>query len=176
MTRSLTLIAHPTLPTCSFTSVCLTGELKIRTVIEGLELKLGPKKGMHESLNRRETWLDVFANDPELEEQVRAVSGAKDTKGAVRVIQNLYQQLSHEIHNPKGVDVPIPLETLSFTSAALAMVLCRRLPVLYRLLSPRGKELSRSLTPEQVARGDIGVVEEEDEEEDEVGVDEEETP
>lgn len=128
--------------------MCLTGRLKIRSVIEGLELKLSPRKAMHESLNRKEVWLDVFANDPELEEQVRVVSGAKDTNGAVRMIQELYKQLSQEIHNPEGVDVPIPLASLSYACAALAMVLCRRLPVHYRLLSPGGVELGRWLTPE----------------------------
>ncbi len=130
--------------------------LTIRSVIEKLERNLCPKKRMQPSLSRRETWLDIFERHPELEAQVRAVTGAKDTAGAVQTIKDLYKDLSHEIHNPDAWEVPIPLGLLSHVDAGLAVLMCRRLPVHFRLLSAGGTDLGGSYTPEQVARGDVG--------------------
>jgi hypothetical protein len=124
--------------------------------MEKLERKLCPKKKMQPSLSRRETWLDIFESDPEVEARVRAVTGVKDTVGAVEAIKDLYKELSHEIHNPEAREVPIPLGLLSHVDAGLAVLMCHRLPVLYRLLSVEGTDLGGSYTPEQVGRGDVG--------------------
>lgn len=124
--------------------------------MERLERDLSPKKTMQPALSRRETWLDIFHRNPELEARVRALCGAKDTRGAVGAIQGLYKLLSHEIHNPAASEVPIPLGLLSHADAGLAVLLCHRLPVRYRLLSVEGTDLGGSYTPEQVARGEVG--------------------
>lgn len=124
--------------------------------MERLERALSPKKAIQRSLGRKETWLDVFDHHPTLEKEVRAAVGAQDTRGAVVAIQNLYQKISHEIHNPTVQEVPIPLGLLSYAEAALAVVLCRRVPVQYTLMSEDGVELGSDYTPEQVARGQLG--------------------
>jgi hypothetical protein len=108
---------------------------------------------MRPSLSRREVWADILERDRELEAQVRAVTGAKDATRAVQAIQDLYKELSH---NPDVSEVPIPLGLLSRVDAGLAVLMCRRLPVRYRLLSVEGTDLGGSYTPEQVARGDVG--------------------
>lgn len=120
-----------------------------------MERRLSPKKAGNPSLSRNETWLDIFACHPEVEAQVRTISGAKDTEGAVRAIQELYRALSDEIHNPDVRDVPIPLGLLTYVNAALAVLLCRLLPVNYHLLSAAGGFLGRGFTPEQVKRREL---------------------
>jgi hypothetical protein len=132
-----------------------TDQLTIRSVIEIVERTLSPKKARNPSLSREETWLDIFEREPEVKAQVRAISGAKDTKGAVRIIQNLYKLLSGEIHNPDAVDVPVPLGLLSFVNAAVAVLLCRTLPIKYHILSTDNEDLGGGYTPEQVKRGDF---------------------
>ena len=124
-------------------------------MIELVERTLSPKKARQPSLSRGDTWLDIFELDPDLEAQVRAICGAKDTTGAVRALQDLYKKLSNEIHNPDAVDVPIPLGQLSFVTAALAVLLCRRLPIRYHILSADDVNLGGEYTPEQVKRGEF---------------------
>lgn len=107
------------------------------------------------SLPREATWLDIYKHKPELEAQVRAICGVKDTKGAVRVFQDLYRTLSHEIHNPDAVSVPIPL-SLSYTTAAVVVLLCRSIPVNFHILSVNNVDLGSEYTPEQVKAGNFG--------------------
>ena len=97
----------PTSPTrsCTYTYLPFTDQLTIRSTIELAERSLSLKKMLQPSLPREATWRDIYKHKPELEAQVRAICGAKDTKGAVRVFQDLYRTLSHEIHNPDAVSV-----------------------------------------------------------------------
>jgi len=147
----------PTSPTrsCTYTYLPFTDQLTIRSTIELAERSLSPKKKLQPSLPREATWLDIYKEKPELEAQVRAICGAKDTTGAVRAFQDLYKKLSHEIHNPDAVTVPIPLGRLSFVTAALVVLLCRRLPIHYHILSADNVDLGGGYTPEQVKRGEF---------------------
>ena len=130
-------------------------QLTIRHVMELVERTYSPKKAKNPSLSRRETWMDIFECRPDVEAQVREISGAEDTEGAVRAIQNLYKVLSEEIHNPNVRDVPIPLGLLTYVNAALAVLQCRLAPVSYHLLSADGAFLGRGYTPEQVKRREL---------------------
>lgn len=146
----------PTSPTrsCTYTYLPFTDQLTIRSTIELAERSLSPKKMLQPSLPREATWLDIYKHKPELEAQVRAICGAKDTKGAVRVFQDLYRTLSHEIHNPDAVSVPIPL-SLSYTTAAVVVLLCRSIPVNFHILSVNNVDLGSEYTPEQVKAGNF---------------------
>ena len=150
-------LTSPTLPTrsCTYTYLPFTDQLTIRSVIELVERTLSPKKARLPSLSREDTWLEIFELNPELEGQVRAICGAKDTTGAVRAFQDLYKKLSNEIHNPDAVTVPIPLGRLSFVTAALVVLLCRRLPIHYHILSADNVDLGGGYTPEQVKGGEF---------------------
>jgi len=150
----LTSLTSPT-RSCVYTYLPFTDQLTIRSVIELVERSLSPKKARLPSLSREDTWLEIFELNPELEAQVRAICGAKDTTGAVRAFQDLYKKLSHEIHNPDAVTVPIPLGRLSFVTAALVVLLCRRLPIHYHILSADNVDLGGGYTPEQVKRGEF---------------------
>ena len=150
----LTSLTSPT-RSCVYTYLPFTDQLTIRSVIELVERSLSPKKARLPSLSREDTWLEIFELDPELEAQVRAICGAKDTTGAVRAFQDLYKKLSNEIHNPDAVTVPIPLGRLSFVTAALVVLLCRRLPIHYHILSADNVDLGGEYTPEQVKRGEF---------------------
>ena len=150
-------LTSPTSPTrsCTYTYLPFTDQLTIRSVIELVERTLSPKKARLPSLSREDTWLEIYHLNPELEAQVRAICGAKDTTGAVRAFQDLYKKLSNEIHNPDAVTVPIPLGRLSFVTAALVVLLCRRLPIHYHILSADNVDLGGEYTPEQVKRGEF---------------------
>lgn len=155
--------AHPPLLYPNLPPLSCTDQLTIRNVIERLEGTLSPRKMRQASLGRAETWTDVFEGHRALEQQICAVLGvgAQDTRTtavAVAAIQSLYKKLSQQIHDPNAWDVPIPLSMLSYREAALAMVLCLRLPVRYVLLSTEGVALGGDFTPEQVARGEIPVI------------------
>lgn len=123
--------------------------------MERAERSLSPMKKLQPSLTREATWLDIYKVKPELEAQVRALTGAKDTMGAVRVFQDLYKMLSWEIHNPDAVTVPIPLGRLSFATAALVVLLCRNAPMKYHILSENNEDLGSNFTPEQVKAGKV---------------------
>jgi hypothetical protein len=107
----LTSLTSPTL-SCTYTYLPFTDQLTVRNVIELVERTLSPKKARQPSLSRGDTWLDIFELDPDLEAQVRAICGAKDTTGAVRAFQDLYEKLSNEIHNPDAVDVKLFVQVL----------------------------------------------------------------
>ena len=148
----------PTSPTrsCTYAYLPFTDQLTIRSTIELAERSLSPKKKLQPSPPREATWLDIYKEKPELEAQVRAICGAKDTKGAVRVFQDLYRMLSNEIHNPDAVSVPIPLSRLSYATAALVVLLCRSIPVNFHILSVNNVDLGSEYTPEQVKAGNFG--------------------
>ena len=52
-------------------------------------------------------------------------------------------------------DIIIPFGLLSYGKAALAVLLCRTLPIKYHILSTDNEDLGGGYTPEQVKRGEF---------------------
>lgn len=98
---------------------------------------------------RGDVWKDAFEMNPDLLASMQKMYGnALTAISASGKVQQIYSNLSTDIHNPGLEHVPIRLRQLEEPAVRLMVALCRRYPIQYQVYDEENRPVDNKLYEE----------------------------